>query len=97
MADRRDQTDAVVPVTVGTVAWGIALVVTFLLRDRLAASLRGELNAAFELGFELAKGALSFTLLTLKQAKRFPNHLAGGLVSPRFHSALKERVELGRE
>lgn len=38
MADRRDQTDAVVPVTVGTVAWGIALVVTFLLRGRLAES-----------------------------------------------------------
>ena len=34
---KRDQTDAVVPVTVGTVAWGVALVVTFLLRDRLEA------------------------------------------------------------
>jgi hypothetical protein len=33
---RRDQTDAVVPVTVGTVLWGIALVVTFALRGRLA-------------------------------------------------------------
>jgi hypothetical protein len=33
----RDQTDAVVPVTVGTVVWGVALVVTFLLRDRLDA------------------------------------------------------------
>ncbi len=32
----RDQTDAVVPVTVGTVAWGVALVVTSLLRSRLA-------------------------------------------------------------
>jgi len=32
------QADAVVPVTVGTVAWGVALVVTFLLRDRLAES-----------------------------------------------------------
>ena len=34
---KRDQTDAVVPVTVGTVVWGVALVVTFSLRDRLQA------------------------------------------------------------
>ncbi len=33
-----DQTDGVVPVTVGTVVWGVALVVTFALRDRLAES-----------------------------------------------------------
>ena len=33
-----DQTDAVVPVTVGTAIWGIALVVTFALRERLAQS-----------------------------------------------------------
>jgi len=33
---KQDQTDAVVPVTVGTVVWGVALVVTLLLRDRLA-------------------------------------------------------------
>jgi hypothetical protein len=33
---KQDQTDAVVPVTVGTVVWGVALVVTFLLRERLA-------------------------------------------------------------
>jgi hypothetical protein len=33
-----DQTDGVVPVTVGTVLWGIALVVTFLARGRLAES-----------------------------------------------------------
>jgi hypothetical protein len=37
-ATRADQTDAVVPVTVGTVVWGVALVVTFLLRGRLAES-----------------------------------------------------------
>jgi hypothetical protein len=38
---KRDQTDAVVPVTVGTVVWGVALVVTFLLRDRLQAHSAG--------------------------------------------------------
>ena len=35
---QRDQTDGVVPVTVGTVIWGLALVVTFALRGRLAES-----------------------------------------------------------
>ena len=66
-----------------------------LREDRLSVeklSSPGLLNAAFEFGFELAKGALSFTFLTLKQAKRFPNYLAGGLT--RFDPALKERVEL---
>ncbi len=40
-ADERrwsDQTDGVVPVTVGTVVWAVALVATFLLRGRLAES-----------------------------------------------------------
>jgi hypothetical protein len=32
------QTDGVVPVTVGTVVWGAALIVTFMLRGRLAES-----------------------------------------------------------
>ena len=38
---KRDQTDAVVPVTVGTVVWGVALILTFLLRDRLEAHSAG--------------------------------------------------------
>jgi H+/Cl- antiporter ClcA len=32
------QSDAVVPVTVGTVAWAIALIIVFLLRGRLDAN-----------------------------------------------------------